>query len=212
MANETGAGARGETVSGDGLPSRSAATATATTLQSALARNRAFAAGRRHEGVAIGPVTTFVITCLDPRVDPAHILGLQLGEAIVLRNGGGRVTQQTIETVAFIAQLVENFSSGKGRFEVAIIHHTDCGSANLADDEFRHRFAERIGVTEAALLDLAVVEPVASVVVDVNRLRAARPLFPCVTVSGHVYDVATGLVETVLPADDGDAVAVSRSA
>jgi carbonic anhydrase len=162
----------------------------------ALARNREFAAARRHEGVVMFPVTMFVITCVDPRVDPAHVLGLELGEAIVVRNGGGRVTAETLETVAFIAQVVENFAPDAG-FEVAVIHHSQCGAGFLADDEFRERYAERIGAEASGLIDLAVVDPVASVVTDVDKLRAASAMFPGVTVSGHVYDVTTGLVETV---------------
>jgi carbonic anhydrase len=174
-------------------------------IDAALARNRYFAGAGGHEDVVMFPMTLFVITCIDPRVDPAYILGLELGDAIVVRNGGGRVTPETIETVAFIAQLGENLSPDGATFEVAVIHHTQCGTGFLADDDFRHRYAERIGTDEAALLDLAVVDPVATVVADVERLRAASAMFPGVQVSGYVYDVATGLVRTVFPASGATA-------
>jgi carbonic anhydrase len=85
-------------------------------------------------------------------------------------------------------------------FEVAVIHHTQCGARSLADDAFRHRYAERIGVGEQTLRELAVVDPAATVASDVERLRSAEAISTRVTVSGHVYDVATGLVETVVPA------------
>jgi hypothetical protein len=70
---------------------------TAGSLDVALARNRAFAAARGHEGAVVFPnLRLFVITCLDPRVDPAHFLGLGLSDAMVVRNVGGRVTPEVI--------------------------------------------------------------------------------------------------------------------
>ena len=76
--------------------------------RSALQRNRAFAASGGHEGAVVFPnLRLFVITCLDPRVDPARVLGLGLSDAMVVRNVGGRVTQEVIDDVAFIGQLVE---------------------------------------------------------------------------------------------------------
>ena len=83
-------------------------------------------------------------------------------------------------------------------FEVAEIHHTQCGSGALADDAFRRRYAERIGADEAALRDHAVLDPVATVAHDVALLRTSPAVSPRVTVSGHVYDVVTGLVETIV--------------
>jgi carbonic anhydrase len=78
-------------------------------IDSALERNRAFAAAGGHEGAVVFPkLRLFVITCLDPRVDPAHFLGLGLSDAVVVRNVGGRVTSEVINDVAFIGQLVEN--------------------------------------------------------------------------------------------------------
>jgi carbonic anhydrase len=168
-------------------------------IEAALARNRAFEAAGGHEGAAVFPaLRLLVITCLDPRVDPAHILGLELGDAMVVRNGGGRVTPEAIENVAFVAQLAESVVPEGPLFEVAVIHHTQCGAGALADEGFRHRYAERIGADESALIEYAVLDPAATVASDVDRLRSAGAISPRVTVSGHVYDVATGLVETVI--------------
>ena len=67
-------------------------------IEFALERNRAFSAGGGHEGAVVFPkLRLFVITCLDPRVDPAHFLGLALSDAMVLRNVGGRVTPEVID-------------------------------------------------------------------------------------------------------------------
>jgi carbonic anhydrase len=172
-------------------------------IDAALERNRAFAAAGGHEGAVIFPnLRLFVITCLDPRVDPAHILGLGLSDAVVLRNVGGRVTPEVINDVAFIAQLAESMLGDAPLFDVAVIHHTQCGTAALADDSFRRRYAERIGADESTLLEHAVLDPSATVTHDVERLRSAPAISPRVRVSGHVYDVVTGLVETVRPVSE----------
>jgi carbonic anhydrase len=171
-------------------------------IDTTLERNRSFAAAGGHQGAVPFPnLRLFVVTCLDPRTDPAHFLGLALSDAIVVRNVGGRVTPEVIRDIAFIGQIAENVLRDGPLFEVAVIHHTQCGSGTLADDSFRHRYAERIGAEDETLREHAVIDPVATVTHDVELLRAASAISPRVTASGHVYDVVTGLVETVLAAD-----------
>src|SRR6201992_1241259 len=174
---------------------------TTSNIDTALERNRAFAAGGGHEGAVIFPnLRLFVISCLDPRVDPAHFLGLGLSDAMVVRNVGGRVTPEVINDVAFIGQVAENVLSDGPLFEVAVIHHTQCGTGALADNTFRRRYAQRIGAEESSLREHAVLDPTATVSRDVECLRSAPAISPRLTISGHVYDVVTGLVETVIPA------------
>jgi carbonic anhydrase len=174
-------------------------------IESALARNRAFAAAGGHKDAVIFPnLRLFVITCLDPRVDPAHILGLQMSDAMVVRNVGGRVTEEVLNDVAFAAQIAENVLPDDPLFEVAVIHHTQCGAAALADATFRRRYAERIGADQADLRQHAVLDPAATVATDTERLRATPAISPRVIISGHVYDVVTGLVQTILPARGED--------
>lgn len=173
----------------------------AANIEAALERNRAFAAAGGHEGAVVFPhLRLFVITCLDPRVDPAQFLGLGLSDAMVVRNVGGRVTPEVINDVAYIGQLAENALPDGPLFEAAVIHHTQCGTGALADDTFRRRYAERIGVDESTLRERAVLDPAATVTRDVERLRSAPAISPRVTVYGYVYDVVTGLVETVISA------------
>jgi len=170
-------------------------------IEEALERNRDFAARGGHEGAVVFPkLRLFVVTCIDPRTDPAHFLGLDLSDALVLRNAGGRVTPAVIEDVAFIAQLAEAAIGEGPLFEVAIVHHNQCGTGAFVDDDFRRRHAERIGEDEAGLRDRAVLDPAATVRHDVELLRAAPQVPDRVRVSGHVYDVVGGLVETVAPA------------
>jgi carbonic anhydrase len=167
----------------------------------AFERNRAFAAAGGHEGAVVFPTLgLFVVTCCDPRVDPAYFLGLRLSDAVVVRNVGGRVTPQVINDVAYIGQIAESAMADGPLFEVMVIHHTQCGTGALADDSFRRRYAGRIGAEESTLRGYAVLDPAATVAHDVERLRSAPSISPRVTVSGHVYDVVTGLVETVAPA------------
>jgi len=95
-----------------------------------LGRNRAFAHSGGHHDVPLVPrQQLFVITCLDPRTDPAAFLGLQGGDAMVIRNAGGRVTPRVVDDVAFISYLAETMVGADGPlFEVAIVHHTECGT------------------------------------------------------------------------------------
>jgi carbonic anhydrase len=172
-----------------------------TGIESVLERNRTFAAAGGHEGAVVFPdLRLFVVTCIDPRVDPAHFLDLGLGDALVVRNVGGRVTPEVINDVAFIGQIAESALPDGPLFEVAVIHHTQCGSAALSDEGFRRRYAERTGADESTLLDRAILDPVATVTSDVELIRSASAVSPRIAVSGHVYDVVTGLVETVIPA------------
>jgi carbonic anhydrase len=169
-------------------------------IHTAVIRNRAFAAAGGHRGAVVFPnLRLFVIACLDPRTDPAHFLGLDLSDAMVIRNAGGRVTPEVINDIAFIAQIAENVLPDGPLFDVAVIHHNQCGTGALADDSFRHSYAQRIGAEQATLLEHAVLDPTATVTHDVALLRAAPAIPPRVTVSGYVYDVTTGLMETVVP-------------
>jgi carbonic anhydrase len=95
----------------------------------------------------------YLVTCIDCRVDPAQILGVRLGEALVQRNIGGRITPAIIRDIAYAGYLVDTKAPEGPYFEVAIIHHTDCGSTLRADDELRHGFAQRVGMDERTLAD-----------------------------------------------------------
>jgi carbonic anhydrase len=168
-----------------------------------LDRNQAFARtdARLNMPIPFLPrLGLYIVTCIDPRVDPAEILGIRLGEAIVERDIGGRVTPAVLRDIAYISYLVQTKAPAGPYFEVAIIHHTDCGSTLLADDELRHGFAQQVGLDERSLVETAVLDPARTVRTDVERVLWADEISPEVMVSGHVYDVQTGLVTTIVDA------------
>jgi carbonic anhydrase len=175
-----------------------------TRMTPLLEGNERFARTYRPVPLARPAAQLLILTCLDHRVDPAIFLGLQLGDAPVIRNAGGRVTAAVIDDIAFLAflagQLPGGESSGDRLFEVAVVHHTQCGTGFLADPAFRRQAAEATGLAQAALAAEAVADPYATVQADVERLLASPLLSPEVSVSGHVYDVGTGRVSTVVDA------------
>ena len=172
-------------------------------IDTLLQRNAAFAAQRFTPNLPL--VTTLGITvlgCVDPRVDPAHVLGLEPGEAAVLRNIGGRVTPATLQMLTLLGTLPRLLDTGAptraGGMHLVVLQHTDCGITRLAREP--DRLAPYFGVTPDELDDKAVLDPSAAVQVDVAALKQAAPSLPeGSTVTGLVYDVATGRVEIVVP-------------
>lgn len=173
-------------------------------LAAFLERNRAFAATDVRSAPLRAPYlpsgNLYIVTCLDPRTDPGLFLGIGYGEAIVARTAGARVTPGVALGVSYMSYLIESQAPEGPYFEVAVIHHTDCGTRLLEEPGLRHRFAERTGVDEKVLADLPVSDPYETVRIDVERLLTTKGLSPRITVSGHVYDVETGLVTTVVEA------------
>ncbi|HEV3359371.1 MAG TPA: carbonic anhydrase [Pseudonocardiaceae bacterium] len=170
-----------------------------------LERNARFAATDARNDVPEIPFIPFrqlyLITCIDPRVEPSAVVGAALGEAIVARNIGGRVTPSVVKDLAWVCYLHAHKAPGADWFEVAIIHHTDCGSGLFADEELRHGFAASGGYDERTAAALAVLEPAETVRADVAALRAAPELAPSIEalrIGGYAYDLATGLLTTVV--------------
>jgi carbonic anhydrase len=169
-----------------------------TTIDLLTERNAAFAAHRFSADLRINPsLKTMIIGCVDPRVDPAVMLGVELGEAAIIRNVGGRVTPVTLKTMAMLGRVgkANNGGSGPG-WNFVVLHHTDCGMTDLA--AFPDVLAEYFEISADQLESKAVLDPISSVQVDVALLRAASFLPAAVLVSGLVYDVDNGLVSTIV--------------
>jgi carbonic anhydrase len=127
---------------------------------------------------------------------------VKLGEAIVARNVGGRVTPAVIKDLAWILYLHDNLTPDAERFEIAVIHHTDCGSSLFAKDELRHGYSARGGWDDKAALDMAVLDPAKTVAEDIQKLRNAPELQPTlsdhVRIGGYAYHLQTGKLTTVV--------------
>src|SRR5580693_1561400 len=128
-----------------------------------LEHNEQFARAFTPVPLGLPTAQVILITCLDHRVDPALTLGLRLGDAPVLRNAGGRVTEPIIEEIAYLAFLGRRLAGGpvdgERGVEVAVIHHTQCGTGFLADPGFRREASEATGVDQAVLEATAVTDP-----------------------------------------------------
>lgn len=170
-------------------------------ISALMGRNKAFASSGTWRNAPRLPFLPFkglyIITCLDPRTDPADFLGLEFGDAIVVRTIGGRVNAAVIRDLSYIGYLVEAKAPQGPYFEAAVVHHTDCGSRLLEDPELRRGFAQRSGYDEQQLAALPATVPAETVRGDVAKILAAPQVSTRITVSGHVYDTATGLLETV---------------
>lgn len=174
-----------------------------THLEPLIARNAQIALD--HQPVPLAPPTsqTVILSCLDHRLPPESFLGLERGEAMVIRNAGGRVTPSVIADVAFLDHLAQQVFAGPDAdfvFEVAVIHHEQCGTGFLADESFRQGAAQSTGIRQDVFAAMVVVDPIESVREDVARLLQAPEISPKVTVSGHVYDLETGRITTVIDA------------
>ena len=176
-------------------------------LDAMLKRNKDFAARQSAAGTlmpslpqALPNVRAIIIGCADMRVDPAHILGIKPGEAVVLRNIGGRITPGLVEQLALLGRIGEvarEIPGGGGEFHIVVLQHTDCGMTRLAGDAAA--LAHYFQIQEGELKTKAVTDPRAAVTVDVALLRSIPALPAEWLISGLIYDVATGLVEIVVP-------------
>lgn len=170
-----------------------------TRLTPLLARNELFTRAYSPVPLGVPAARTVLVTCLDHRIDPAALLGLRPGDAPVIRNAGGRVTPSLVNDLAYLAFLAASVFEVTGPlFEVALLHHTQCGTGFLADPGFLRRAAEATGIDEPTLRATEVADPARTVREDVERLLA-DPLLPArVSVSGHVHALETGRVTTVV--------------
>ena len=176
-------------------------------LDLTLERNKDFAAAQSAAGalmpslpLAMPNVKAIIIGCADMRVDPSHVLGIEPGEAVVIRNIGGRITPGLLEQLGLlgrIGQVAGEIPGGGGEFHLIVLQHTDCGMTRLVGDPAL--LTRYFQVQEGELKTKSVSDPRRAVAVDVAALKAIPALPAEWLLSGLVYDVATGLVEIVVP-------------
>jgi carbonic anhydrase len=130
-----------------------------------------------------------VVACMDARLDVYEILGLQEGDAHVIRNAGGVVTEDAIRSLAISQRLL-------GTEEIVLIHHTDCGMSTIADDEFRRAIQAETGIRPGWAVE-AFDDLDSEVRQSVARVRASPFLPHRDRVRGYVYDVETRVLREV---------------
>lgn len=153
-----------------------------------LAANRKFAEtfalsgfdGIAHAGVAL-------VTCMDSRIDPLHMLGLEPGDAKIFRNPGGRVTPQALEALVLGVHLLNVH-------RILVVPHTRCAMASSTLDELRAKVAASAG-QDASWQSFGVVQDQEGTLKDDVRMIRSHPLIPdTIQVGGFIYDVDTGLL------------------
>lgn len=179
-------------------------------VKEVLAANNAYASkfGAKAD-LQIPPARRFaILTCMDARIDPAKLAGLAEGDAHVIRNAGGRASDDAIRSLVISHKLL-------GTREWFVIHHTDCGMGMFTEDTMRtllsssldtavldgrgwHDVGKGPGSNEGEFIDwLAFKDPIEAVVADVARIRA-HPLVPAdVPIYGYIYNVRSGRLEEV---------------
>ncbi|HSO79467.1 MAG TPA: carbonic anhydrase [Chromatiaceae bacterium] len=173
-------------------------------LDEVLAANASYAKGFDKGELPMPPGRHFaILTCMDARLDPAKYAGLSEGDAHVIRNAGGRASDDAIRSLVISYKLL-------GTREWFVIHHTDCGMETFTDEVMRgllrsslktasvdasgwHDSGEGPGSTEGSYIDwLTISDNARSVVEDVTRIRR-HPLVPKeIPIFGYIYDVKTG--------------------
>ena len=174
-------------------------------LEEVLSANEAYAASfGEKKNLPVPPARRFaILTCMDARLDPAKYAGLSEGDAHVIRNAGGRASDDAIRSLVISYKLL-------GTREWFVIHHTDCGMALFTDDTIRellkssqktpavdedgwHDSGDGPGSTEAQIVDwLAFKDETSSVTEDVRRIRNHPLVSPDIPIYGFVYDVRSG--------------------
>ena len=149
-----------------------------------VANNEAFAASLPAKHLDVRPSRQLaIVTCMDSRLDVFAALGLRDGEAHVLRNAGGVITDDEIRSLAISQRKL-------GKREVMLIHHTNCGMQTLTDDGFRAELQEATGVAPAFAIE-SFTDIDSDVSQSIRRVRRSAFLLHRDLVRGFVYDVDT---------------------
>jgi carbonic anhydrase len=155
-----------------------------STTDELLANAEAYAASFDKDDLPLHPARKIaVLACMDARLNPYGLLGLQEGDAHVISNAGGVVTDDEIRSLAISQRLL-------GTEEILLIHHTDCGMLTFTDDEFKRSVQEDVGIKPEW-----AVETFGDLDEDVRQSIArieASPFIPHKNVRGFVYDVHSG--------------------
>jgi carbonic anhydrase len=161
-----------------------------STIDDLIANNQAYAESFDKGDLPIPPAKKVaVIACMDARLDVHALLGLSVGDAHVIRNAGGAVTDDAIRSLAISQRLL-------GTEEIVLVHHTDCGMLTFTDDDFKAAIEKDTGVRPSWAAE-AFSDLDADVRQSIARIKAS-PFVPNKdSVRGFVYDVHTGAIREV---------------
>lgn len=163
-------------------------------VEEILEANRTFAEGFAAGGLPAPPARELaVLTCMDARLHPEAFLGLEVGDAHVIRNAGGRASEDAIRSLIISSRLL-------GTREFMVIHHTGCGMVTFTNDDLRRRLKEESGADASGMDFLPFTDLADSVREDVDRIKRSPFIDDGIEVSGYLYDVTTGRLEEVVPA------------
>lgn len=149
-----------------------------------LAANEGYAAARAAVADPRPSRRLAVVTCMDARIDVFDVLGLHLGDAHVIRNAGGRVTEDVLRSLALSSHVL-------GVDTVVVMQHTGCGLEGVTDEELRRR-------TGADLVFHPIADHASALKEDLEVLRTVPYLQPVSVVAGFVYDVESGEIDDVV--------------
>lgn len=159
-----------------------------------LAANARYARGFTDAGLSgTAAQGLLLLTCMDSRIAPLDALGLQAGDAKILRNAGGQVTPDVLTTIVLATHLLEVR-------RVMVMQHTDCRMTKATDAEIHEQLLGR-GVDTRSLDFGTIADPDESLRRDVQRVCSSPYLPVGVVVGGFRYDVSTGRITTVVPAE-----------
>ena len=162
------------------------------TLARLTEANRTYVERGRHRDIGVRPTRQLaVVTCMDARIDVFDALGLELGDAHVIRNAGARVTDDVLRSLALSMHLL-------GTRSVAVIAHTDCGLRD-PDDDLVDRVTSAMGRRPAAYDWRSFAEPDTAVADDCEHLLAWSDQPVGLVVAGYVLDVSDGHLREVTP-------------
>jgi carbonic anhydrase len=161
-------------------------------LDRMLAANRRFRESFSEGDKAMPPARRVaIVTCMDARIHPELALGLEIGDAHMIRNAGGRVSDDALRSLVISSRLL-------GTTEFAVIHHTDCGMLTFTNDHLRAKLREETGADASAIDFLPFPDLEQSVRDDVAAILASPFVDDSIPVSGYVYDVHTGGIEQIV--------------
>jgi len=131
-----------------------------------------------------------IVTCMDSRISPLAAVGMQAGDAKILRNAGARVTDDVMRTLVLASYLL-------GVQRVLVMPHTDCRMANADEAAIHATIKEQFGVDTGSLEFRTVSDQQAALAIDVTRIRTYPLLQKGVSVAGAIYNVSTGQLEPI---------------